>query len=113
GGRRFPRRRRRSREQPGEAVPAEVRRRLGTHAGRAPGRSCAGHPDDLDPRPPGEHQPDRTDVFREETVSGAPETPPPGPLPEAERGSKTVLLPLSASGRGSGGRVLGRPQTLV
>src|SRR5262245_40517106 len=36
------------------------------------------------------------------------ETPPPSPLPEAERGSKTTaLLPLSASGRGLGGGVLG------
>src|SRR5262249_42133211 len=35
-------------------------------------------------------------------------TPPPGPLPEAERGRETFLLPLSASGRGPGGGVQSR-----
>src|SRR5262249_30732800 len=35
-------------------------------------------------------------------------TPPPGLLPEAERGRRTVFLPLSASGRGLGGGVLKR-----
>src|SRR5262249_46835076 len=32
-------------------------------------------------------------------------TPPPNPLPATERGRKTVLLPLSVSGRGLGGGV--------
>src|SRR5262249_37665869 len=33
------------------------------------------------------------------------QTPPPVPLPEAERGSRNLFLPLSASGRGTGGGV--------
>jgi hypothetical protein len=41
---------------------------------------------------------------------GFSKTPPPG-LPEAERGSQTILLPLSASGRGSGGGVLEQVQS--
>src|SRR5262249_4360555 len=40
--------------------------------------------------------------------AGGFETPPPGPLPEAERGSKRNLLPLCASGRGPGGGVRGQ-----
>src|SRR5262249_4828819 len=35
-------------------------------------------------------------------------TPPPGPLPEAERGRRPVWLPLSAPGRGPGGGVFDR-----
>ena len=41
-------------------------------------------------------------------------TPPPGPLPETERGRKTeksFFLPLSVSGRGPGGGVLSQPLT--
>src|SRR6266545_2973031 len=46
--------------------------------------------------------------------SGA--TPPPNPLPETERGSRSgvcVLLPLSVSGRGLGGGVRGMESRLV
>src|SRR5262249_9525194 len=58
-----------------------------------------------DPSPPPGLAPSRPGP-----VAGRLETPPPGPLPEAERGrSKTVLLPLSATGRGPGGGVLRRP----
>src|SRR5205807_2708739 len=45
----------------------------------------------------------------EVAVSGSAGTPPPNPLPEAERGSQASLLPLSASGRGPGGGVLNSP----
>src|SRR5262249_42252923 len=38
-------------------------------------------------------------------------TPPPNPLPEAERGRTMGLLPLSASGRGLGGGVLNHTPT--
>jgi len=42
-------------------------------------------------------------------LRGRLKTPPPIPLPETERGSRVVFLPLSASGRGSGGGVAGHP----
>src|SRR5262249_17063654 len=40
-------------------------------------------------------------------------TPPPGPLPEAERGRERFLLPLPASGRGLGGGVRRRGVSLL
>ena len=52
--------------------------------------------------------------LRKNPLSGSPATPPPNPLPEAGRGSRSqrslLLLPLPASGRGLGGGVAGSPR---
>src|SRR5438094_1510135 len=50
---------------------------------------------------------------RPTSLSVCSRTPPPNPLPEAERGSRNLFFPLSASGRGPGGGVRRRGVSLL
>src|SRR5262249_19101807 len=71
------------------------RRRRGTH-------SLSGYRNYHTERGP---HPGRRRTMRDRDLSPDSRTPPPRPLPETERGSRKLFLPLSASGRGLGGGV--------